>query len=358
MNRIIYLSTIIFLSMFLPNNLKAQEIQITNEYKENTIKEISVLIRRNYVLKEKRNDIASKLSKIYQERLYDTIKTAYSFAYQFTSDLYEISNDGHFAIMYDPSRVAEMRIEDDDEPNKEELKLLEESQKRRLEERKRNNFGFKKVEILSGNIGYLDFRSFRSDSLALETAHGAMSFLSNSDALIIDLRKNHGGSAAMLKLLASYFFDETPILLGEIYNGLSDETQQFWTNPDIAQYKIPEIDLYILISKKTYSAAEEFAYDLQQLKRATIVGEHSGGGAHMVTEMIINDDFYIFMPFAGAINPITKSNWEGVGVLPDYEVSAEKALITSRILILQKFINETSDEEYKKKLETLLIDLK
>jgi len=104
----------------------------------------------------------------------------------------------------------------------------------------------------------------------------------------------------------------------------------------------------------TFSAAEEFAYDLQQLKRAIIVGEHSGGGAHMVTRMIINDDFYIFMPFAGAINPITKSNWEGVGVIPDIEVNSDDALKTAHILSLQKKISNTIDEKVKAELESLL----
>jgi len=194
---IIYTATFIILIIFSPNEIFSQEKQISKEYKENTIKEISTLIKNNYVLKEKRNDIVSKLSKIYQEGLYDTIVNAESLATRLTSDLHDISNDHHFAIVYDLSRVAEMRI-DDDEPNKEEL---EEFQKRRLEKRKRNNFGFKKVENLPGNIGYLDFRFFRGDSLALETAHGAMTFLSNSDVLIIDLRKNQGGGTAMYQLL-------------------------------------------------------------------------------------------------------------------------------------------------------------
>ena len=324
---------------------------MSKEYKENTIKEISTLIKNNYVLKEKRDDIVSKFSKKYLEGTYDTINNPESFANTLTNDLHDISDDYHFAVVYNPTRITEMRNENDEEPNKEEI---EESQQRRLEKRKRNNFGFKKVENLPGNIGYLDFRFFRGDSLALETAHGAMTFLSNSDVLIIDLRKNQGGGAAMYQLLSSYFFGDEPILLGELYNGLSNETQQTWTDPSIARYKIPYNDLYILTSKETFSAAEAFAYDLQQLKRATIVGEHSGGGAHMATKMIINDDFYIYMPFAGAINPITKSNWEGVGVIPDIEVNSDDALKTAHILSLQKIISNTIDEKVKAELESLL----
>ena len=110
MKRSIYLWKIIILIIFSPNEIISQEKQISNEYKENTIKEISALTKNHYVLKEKRNDIVSKLSKIYLEGIYDTIKNAESFAYQLTRDLCEISNDGHFSIVYDPSRVAESAI--------------------------------------------------------------------------------------------------------------------------------------------------------------------------------------------------------------------------------------------------------
>ena len=158
----------------------------------------------------------------------------------------------------------------------------------------------------------------------------------------------------MYQLLVSYFFSDVPILLDELYNGISDETHQSWTNPDIARYHSPEIDIYILISKETFSAAEAFAYNLQQLKRAIIVGEHSGGGAHMATRMEINDEFYIYMPFAGAINPITNSNWEGVGVIPDIEVKSNDVLKTAHIKALEKIIKRTIDNKYKEQLETCL----
>jgi len=259
----IYTATFIILIIFSPNEIFSQEKQMSKEYKENTIKEISTLIKNNYVLKEKRDDIVSKFSKKYLEGTYDTINNPESFANTLTNDLHDISDDYHFAVVYNPTRITEMRNENDEEPNKEEI---EESQQRRLEKRKRNNFGFKKVENLPGNIGYLDFRFFRGDSLALETAHGAMTFLSNSDVLIIDLRKNQGGGAAMYQLLSSYFFGDEPILLGELYNGLSNETQQTWTDPSIARYKIPYNDLYILTSKETFSAAEKVSLLVRMYK--------------------------------------------------------------------------------------------
>ena len=325
--------------------------ELTNEYKEITIKKVSQLIKEHYVLKSRRGLISEKINNILSNGSYNEIKDFKSFGQQLTNDLHEISGDYHFAVVYDPTKVAAMKNEDDEESDE---KKGAEYQKKILEQRKRNNFGIRRVEILDGNIGYLDLRFFRGDSLALETAHEAMAFLSNSDAIILDLRKNLGGGAAMLQLLSSYFFGQDSVLLGEIYNGLSDQTQQLWTNPEIPRCKISDLDLYILTSKETFSAAEEFAYDLKQLKRATIVGESTGGGAHMVTRMIVNDEFYIYMPFAGAINPITKTNWEGIGVQPDFKVPTVKALNKAHILAIEKLIEKTSDEEYKLQLQSIL----
>ncbi|MFC2084670.1 S41 family peptidase [Bacteroidota bacterium] len=351
MNQIIRLSVcFLFLLFFSNNELLAQDKEITIKYKENAVIKIVRLIKENYILKNKRDTITKGIIAKFHSGSYNAIYNLVDFANELTKDLHDISGDKHFAVVYDPIRVADMRKEEE-EPDKVEQERIE---KRRIESQRTGNFGFKKVEILDGNIGYLDLRFFRSVSYAAETAHGAMAFLFNSDAIIIDLRNNPGGGAGMYKLLASYFFGEDTIHLGNVYNGLTDRIQEFWTLPKLPGKRMPDKDLYILTSKKTFSAAEEFAYDLKHLNRAIIVGESTGGGAHMVTRLEVNDEFYIFMPFAGAINPITKSNWEGIGVQPHYVIKSDEALKTAQILILKKLINESTDEEYKMKLETLL----
>jgi C-terminal processing protease CtpA/Prc len=222
----------------------------------------------------------------------------------------------------------------------------------------KSNFGFEKVERLDGNIGYLDLRGFFDAEAAGETAAAAMNFLGNTDALIIDLRQNGGGSPAMVSLLCSYLFAGERKHLNDLaWRGPEGErVEQWWTLPHVAGKRYSDKDVYILTSKRTFSAAEEFTYNLKALKRATVVGEVTGGGAHPGGGQPINDHFAIWVPQGRAINPITKTNWEGTGVKPDTEVPANQALTTAHLAALKKeFAKGDTDprlhEELKRHIE-------
>ena len=152
-----------------------------------------------------------------------------------------------------------------------------------LAQLRRENFYFERVERLDGNVGYLDFRQFVDARLAGATAVAAMNFLSNCDAIIIDLRQNGGGEPSMIQLLTSYFFDE-PKHINSFYVRYSDSIEQFWTQAYVPGKKMPDVPLYVLTSSYTFSGAEEFTYNLKNLKRATIIGETTGGGAHPVSD--------------------------------------------------------------------------
>jgi hypothetical protein len=189
------------------------------------------------------------------------------------------------------------------------------------------NFGFTKVERLKGNVGYLKFDGFMDPgSGAGDVAAGAMAFLSGTDALIIDLRENGGGSPAMVAFLCTYLFDGRPVHLNDLYWRTSGETQQWWTLPFVPGSRYVDKEVYLLTSSKTFSAAEEFTYNLKTQKRATLVGETTGGGANPGGIERLTAHFAAFVPAGRAINPITKTNWEGTGVAPDLQASAEQAL--------------------------------
>ena len=205
------------------------------------------------------------------------------------------------------------------------------------------NFGFKKVERLSGGVGLLELEGFMPAEWVGETAASAMTFLSNSDAVIVDLRKNGGGSPATVILLCSYFFD-TPTHLNDIYTRTTDSTKQFWSHPVVPGKKLTGKDVYVLTAERTFSGAEEFAYNMQSQKRGTIVGETTGGGAHPTRGFRVTDNFGVRVPFARSINPITKTNWEGTGVKPDVPVSADKALHTAHLLALKKAAEKHSGD--------------
>ena len=219
-----------------------------------------------------------------------------------------------------------------------------------------NNYGFEKVERLAGNIGYLDLRGFMPAALARDTGAAAMNLLANSEALIFDLRNNGGGDPEMVAFLTSYLYGPTPVHLNDLYFRPADRTTEFWTLKEVPGRRMPDKDVYIVTSHRTFSAAEEFTYNLKNLKRATIVGENTGG-AHPGGPQKVNDHFAVWVPTGRAINPISKKDWEGDGVQPDVEVPAEKALKTAHLLALKKVTERTTDPMLKQRFERIAGDL-
>jgi retinol-binding protein 3 len=189
----------------------------------------------------------------------------------------------------------------------------------------RARVAFEKVERFPSNIGYLKFNGFQDPEICGPTVAAAMNFLAHVDALIIDLRDNGGGDPKMVAYISSHLFAE-PTHLNDLYNRKEDKTTEFWTLRDVPGARLADNPVFAPTSKRTFSGAEEFAYNLKNLKRATIIGEATGGGAHPVSGHRIDDHFIIGAPFARAINPISKTNWEGTGVAPDIKVPASEAL--------------------------------
>ena len=162
-----------------------------------------------------------------------------------------------------------------------------------------------------------------------------MSFVAHTDAVIFDLRENGGGDPAMVTFIASYLFDK-PTHLNDLYNRKEDSTQQFWTLSYVPGERLAKQPVFVLTSKRTFSGAEEFSYNLKNQKRATVVGETTGGGAHPVDGHSVADYFTVMVPFAKAVNPISKTNWEGTGVDPDAKTSAADALSTAQKLAIER----------------------
>jgi C-terminal processing protease CtpA/Prc len=186
------------------------------------------------------------------------------------------------------------------------------------------NCGFERAEHLPPNIGYLKFNTFADVAVCAPTAIAAMNFVADSDALILDLRDNNGGGE-MASLIASYLFP-APTHLMDNYDRSSNTTVQDWTWAYVPGKRFVGKPVFVLTSSATFSAAEAFSYALQTVKRATLVGEATGGGAHMVKQRRIDEHFTLVVPFARSISPITHTNWEGTGVEPDVKVPAAEAL--------------------------------
>ena len=195
----------------------------------------------------------------------------------------------------------------------------------------RQNCAFDKVEVLPGNVGYVKFDGFMPAEICAPTATAALNFLANTDAVIFDLRENHGGDPEMVQFICSYLFDH-PTHLNDLWTRRDSSTRQFWTLPSVPGKTLAGKPAYVLTSKETFSGGEEFTYDLKELKRAKIIGETTGGGAHPVDGHRIDTRFMIGVPFATAVNPISHTSWEGTGVAPDVKVPADSALAIAQKL--------------------------
>jgi hypothetical protein len=189
----------------------------------------------------------------------------------------------------------------------------------------------------------MDLRYFDSITYAGSTAVAAMAFIANSDAVIIDLRQNGGGEPAMVQLLLSYFFGPERVHYNSFYSRAASSIEQFWSLARVEGARMPEVPLYVLTARRTGSAAEGFAYALQALGRATIVGRATAGAANPGETFEANNGFSLFVSTGKAVNPITGTNWEKTGVQPDVSVSSVDALETARILALER-LHEHGDD--------------
>ena len=260
---------------------------------------------------------------------YDSVNDGDSFAKMLTDNFQEVSHDKHLHVNFSPARIPERPAGPPDA----------EAVARYRRDMERMNCGFDKVEILPGNVGYLKFDMFADPEICGPTAVAAMNFLANVDAIIFDLRENGGGDPKMIALVSTYLFSG-PTHLNDLWERKSDATSQYWTLPYVPGKLLDQKPAYVLTSKQTFSGAEEFSYNLKNLKRATIVGETTGGGAHPVSGHRLDDRFMIGVPFAKAINPISKTNWEGTGVEPDVKVNAADALATAQKLVVEKLASK------------------
>jgi hypothetical protein len=315
------------------------------ERNNSIIQKIIQLTQEKYVYPEIGEQIGIGIQEKLNEGKYTKLSTYAELAEQITSDLIALSNDHHWHVAHNPDQAVELI---DPEHESDETQMA-----RYLESVRKTNFGFERVERLKGNIGYLDLRCFVPSEYAGETAVAAMNFLGNCDALIIDLRQNHGGYPSMVQLITSYLFDEKPRLINTFYYRPTDDTQQFWTFPHVPGKRRPDIPVYLLISSETGSGAEEFAYNLKHMERATLIGEPTVGAAHPVSREVIAEEFIVRVPYGRPINPITGTNWEGGGVSPHISVPAEKALKTAHKKALESLIENCQNKEQQFALDWL-----
>jgi C-terminal processing protease CtpA/Prc len=286
--------------VLIANGACSQPKELSAEFKTATIKRISELINDNYVFPEVAKTTSTMLESKLKSGVFDTIQSAKSFARALTETVQSVNHDKHMRVRVTGNEQGRKNITAPD------------------------NGGFRESKIMEGNIGYIDMRGFLPAALASTKADEHMKKLEGVSAMIIDLRRNGGGSPDMVQYLCSYFFDDR-IHLNSLYYRTTNQTTDYYTIA-VNGKKMPKVPLFILTSTLTFSGAEEFCYNMQTRNRATLIGETTGGGANPGGSFPINEKFLIFIPTGRAINPVTGTNWEGVGVVPDVKISAEDAL--------------------------------
>jgi hypothetical protein len=298
----------------------AQPPALTSSARTDVIESIVNLMRTRYVSPDIGNRVAAQMLADLASGRWTAMTKPEEFAASVTSRLRELAQDGHLALDYSPKPLPADAAAAEQSFSAAEMERCYGAQ---------INYGFNRLERLEGNIGYLDLRVFAPASTAGDVAASAMTFLAQSNALIIDLRNNGGGHGEMVQLLAGYLFNDARQLSGK-YDRPTD-THTFSMTPAWVPGRRfgPDKPVYVLISRKTFSAAEGFAYDLKALQRVKVVGESSGGGAHPFEYRRVHDHFVLSLAEGRSINPITGGNWQGTGVQPDVQVESDRALETA-----------------------------
>lgn len=298
-------------------------------------------------------DVATKASAMLGESLrthaYDGIDDPERFAGRLTADLRAATRDLHIRVRYSAQPLPPRGVDDATPSPKQAAADIRDGEAR--------NFGVERVERRPNNIGYIDLRAFDDLGPAAPAIAAAMTLVAHADALIVDLRNNGGGDPATVAFMSSYLF-ERRTHLNSLYWREGDRTEQFWTEdwvpgPRFGQSK----PVYVLTSSQTFSGAEEFSYNLKNLKRATIVGETTGGGANPGDRQQLSPHFDIFVPSGRAISPVTHTNWEGTGVTPDVAVPAADALRTAELLALKALAAKPRGEAGKGALAARIAEL-
>jgi hypothetical protein len=303
----------LFFSFAFVINVNGQQKTITDKFKKETVLKIDSLLQVNYIFPDKAKLIGNHLKAVYKEGKFKKYDLLDSFAVALTKEVRFINNDKHLGVW--PKFIPP--VDEKKDLNKDSYEIYLHNY---TDNRKQAN-GFREVKLIDSNVGYIKYNNFIHETD--QTIDSYMHLLENADAIIIDLRNNGGGSPKTVQYLCSYFFKD-PILLNTLYFRKDNFTEEFWVK-EVHGKKMIDVPLFIITSPKTFSGAEEFSYNMQTQKRATLVGETTGGGANPGEGFEINSLLEIFVPTGTGINPVTKTNWEGVGVIPEYKTTSDMA---------------------------------
>ncbi|MGD1948404.1 MAG: S41 family peptidase [Leptolyngbyaceae cyanobacterium] len=329
---------------FLNSGGVFQDIDLDQESRIQVLEAIADTLDR-YAFPEAAAKAQADIRQRLSEGGYSDIVSGHQFAETLTNQLQTLTCDRSVQVYFSPAPLPELSA--DTPPTAEELAYQKQQSQHR-------NFDINQVERLSGNLGFLQLYGYEPPEFAGETLAAAMTLLAHTEGLIIDLRYNRGGSPGMVALLCSYLLPPYPAVhLSDVK--LPTRTQQNWTSAYVGGPRYLDRPVYLLTGPETATAAEEFAYTLKQLKRATLIGETTAGKANLGAGQRLHDHFWMFLPTGQVLSPITGKNWEGSGVLPDFKVPVELAVKVAHYMGLTDLSKQygASDRELEAALENV-----
>jgi hypothetical protein len=317
---------------------------VTMAEKREALAELARLLRTRYAIAETGQQAAALMEKKSAAGAYDKYSDARAFGEAVTRDLRTVTKDKHlnFGVPAETPSAPGPKAAD-----------VESERAFQAAELKRGNFGLPRAEILPGNVGLLEVLRFQPPDQAGDTIAAAVAFLAQADAVIIDLRNCHGGNAYVMPIFAGYFLPRPTSLYDMVFRG-DNFTERFWSAAWLPGKKLGEVPLYILTSAYTFSGAESLAYRFQVLKRATIVGETTGGGANAGGIVDAGPVFKVWMPMGRPVDADTGTNWEGTGIVPDLKAAARDALTVAHIAALKSLRAKAGGDRDRTRLDTAL----
>ena len=323
----------------------AEDASLDASGRDAIVKALAAKLKANYIAPAVAERVGSAIAKKNAKGGYASAASTHAFSEALAKDLRELSGDAHFG-----AKVNEQFREPSNETSAPPTRAEWDEYRDQVA---RGGYGFEKIERLPGNVGYIELRNFGSTTFVAQAYTAAMSLLSGTDALILDLRRNGGGSADSVAYLMSHFFPLGDYRhLSDFYDRETDSTQQYWTVPAVTQrYDKP---VYVLTSARTFSAGEDCAYNFQAQKRGIVVGEKTGGGSNPVRWFGLGRTIVVAIPTGRVTNAVTKTNWEHVGVKPDIAVPPEQALQTAHAAILRTLVASAKNDTDRTKLQSQL----
>ena len=344
MNELIKTYMGIFVLLTFAGSLAAQKntSAIDPEARIAAVDSIAAIVEYHYVIPDTGRIIAEHLRRQAQEGAYRKTSSLSELAQALTEDLQSINGDLHLNVNFNPTQATALsgrreNVSEDDRA---------EAQRRMAEAERRANYFVENAEVLPGNVGYLRINQFSTLPEALDVVEHALRFLERTDAMILDLRMHGGGSARMANFLISHFTEPCLHSLDTYWRG-KDELVSRHTLEEVPGPRRTDVPLYVLVSSLTGSAGEDVPFILQNLNRATVVGETTAGMGRNNRHFTAGKGLVVSVSVSRVMEPVTGREWEQVGVIPDLKVRSDEALTAAHLDALEQIARKQGDQRQK-----------